>query len=54
VGSFIAEYLRTHDPFAAARWGNAAAAIAVTGFGAVAPMPTREAVAEFLDRGGRE
>jgi 2-dehydro-3-deoxygluconokinase len=49
VGSFIAEYLRSGDPFAAARWGNAAAALAVTGFGAVAPMPTREAVSEFLN-----
>jgi 2-dehydro-3-deoxygluconokinase len=53
VGAFLADYLRHGDPFAAARWGNAAAAVAVTGFGAVAPMPTRDAVAAFLDGSGR-
>lgn len=49
-GAFLTEYLRTGDVFASARWANAAAALAVTGFGAVAPMPTREAVAAFLAR----
>jgi 2-dehydro-3-deoxygluconokinase len=47
-GAFLAEHLRTGDPFAAARWANAAAAIATTGFGAVAPMPKRPAVDAFL------
>lgn len=53
-GAFLAEHLRTDDPFAAARWANAAAAIATTGFGAVAPMPKRPAVDAFLrEREGR-
>jgi 2-dehydro-3-deoxygluconokinase len=53
-GAFLAEYLRTGDSFAAARWANAAAALATTGFGAVAPMPRRPEVEAFLrDRGGR-
>ena len=43
-GAFLAEYIRTGDPFAAGRRANVAAALATTGFGAVAPMPTREAV----------
>jgi 2-dehydro-3-deoxygluconokinase len=51
-GAFLAEYLRTDDPFAAARWANAAAAIATTGFGAVAPMPKRPAVDAFLRERG--
>lgn len=47
-GAFLAEYLRTGDPFAAGRWANAAAALATTGFGAVAPLPTHAAVEAFL------
>ncbi len=47
-GAFLAEYLRTGDPFAAGRWANAEAALATTGFGAVAPLPTRAAVEAFL------
>lgn len=49
-GAFLVEYLRTGDVFASARWANAAAALAVTGFGAVAPMPDRDAVARLLAR----
>jgi 2-dehydro-3-deoxygluconokinase len=36
------------DVFAAARYANAAAALAVQGFGAVAPLPRPEAVRAML------
>jgi len=49
-GAFLAEYLRGGDPFAAGRWANAAAAVATTGFGAVAPLPDRAAVERLLGR----
>jgi 2-dehydro-3-deoxygluconokinase len=48
-GAFLAEYLTTRDPFAAAAYANAAAALSTQGYGAVAPMPTRRAVREFLE-----
>lgn len=48
-GNFLAEYLRTKDPFKAARYANAAAALSTQGFGAVAPMPMREDVLKALD-----
>jgi 2-dehydro-3-deoxygluconokinase len=47
-GTFLARLLAGDDPFAAATWANAAAALKTTGFGAVAPIPTRDAVATFL------
>jgi 2-dehydro-3-deoxygluconokinase len=47
-GAFLAEWLRSHDPFAAAAYANAAAALSTLGFGAVAPIPTREAVEAFI------
>ncbi|MBY0613082.1 MAG: sugar kinase [Beijerinckiaceae bacterium] len=47
-GSFLAEYLRTHDPFAAAAWANCAAALSTQGYGAVDPMPTRAETAAFI------
>jgi 2-dehydro-3-deoxygluconokinase len=47
-GAFLAETLRGSDPFSAARYANAAAAISTLGYGAVAPMPRREVVAAFL------
>lgn len=47
-GAFLAEYLRTADAFAAARYANAAAALSVTGYGAVAPLPRRADVEAFL------
>jgi len=50
-GAFLAVYLRTGDPFGAGRFANAAAALATTGFGAVAPLPAHEAVEALLDRG---
>ena len=47
-GAFLAEWLRHGDPFAAARYANAAAALSTQGYGAVAPMPRRPAVEAFL------
>ncbi len=47
-GAFLAEWLRTGDPFAAASYANAAAALATLGHGAVAPMPKRAAVEAFI------
>lgn len=48
AGAFLAQILEGRDPLAAARWANAAAALKTTGFGAIAPMPSRAAVAAFL------
>jgi 2-dehydro-3-deoxygluconokinase len=53
-GAFLAEWLATGDAFAAARFANAAAALSVQGYGAVAPLPARAAVEALLkatDRG---
>ena len=47
-GAFLAEFLATGDPFRAARYANAAAALSVTGYGAIAPIPRRPAVEAFL------
>lgn len=47
-GVFLAEYLKTGDIERAAVRANAAAALATTGFGAVEPIPRREAVDRFL------
>ncbi len=47
-GAFLAEYLQHGDPFAAARYANAAAGLATEGYGAVAPMPRRAAVEAAL------
>lgn len=47
-GAFLAEYLATGDPFRAAVYANAAAALSVTGYGAIPPIPTRAAVEAFL------
>jgi len=47
-GNFLAEYLRHGDPFEAARFANAAAALSTQGLGAVAPMPRREEVEAAL------
>ncbi|HEX2891910.1 sugar kinase [Vineibacter terrae] len=49
-GAFLARLLAGDDPFAAAAWANAAAALKTTGFGAIAPMPRQAAVAAFLAR----
>ncbi|MGL5447215.1 MAG: sugar kinase [Rhabdaerophilum sp.] len=47
-GAFLAEWLRIGDPFSAARYANAAAALATLGHGAVAPMPKRQTVESFI------
>jgi 2-dehydro-3-deoxygluconokinase len=48
-GSFLARLAVGDDPFSAARWASAAAAITTTGYGAVAPLPTTQQVARFMD-----
>ena len=47
-GAFLARLVAGDDPFAAARYANAAAVLTTLGYGAVAPMPRKEAVTEFL------
>jgi 2-dehydro-3-deoxygluconokinase len=50
-GAFLAEWLRHRDPFRAAAYANAAAALSTLGRGAVDPMPGRDAVEAFLRQG---
>ena len=38
-GAFLAQWLVQGDPFRAAAYANAAAALSTLGYGAVAPMP---------------
>jgi 2-dehydro-3-deoxygluconokinase len=47
-GAFLARLVAGDDPFAAAAEANAAAALSTLGYGAVAPMPRRAAVLDFL------
>ncbi|TRW96250.1 sugar kinase [Paracoccus sp. M683] len=47
-GAFLARVAAGDDPFAAARYANAAAALATQNYGAIEPMPRREAVEVFL------
>lgn len=47
-GAFLAHFVENGDPFAAAHYANAAAALSTQGFGAVAPMPYAPAVKAFL------
>jgi len=47
-GAFLAEWLNCGDPFAAAHYANAAAALSTQGYGAVAPIPRRPDVEAFL------
>ncbi len=47
-GAFLAEWLVHGDPFRAAAYANAAAALSTLGHGAVAPMPQRRAVEAFM------
>lgn len=49
-GAFLAEWLRARDPFAAADYANAAAALSTQGYGAVAPIPKRDQVEAFMTR----
>jgi len=48
AGALLAELSSGSDPFTAARFANAAAALATTGFGAVAPLPLRGDVEALL------
>jgi 2-dehydro-3-deoxygluconokinase len=50
-GAFLAEWLLHRDPFRAAAYANAAAALSTLGRGAVAPMPRRTEVEAFLKSG---
>ncbi|MES0827164.1 sugar kinase [Ruegeria sp. SCP11] len=47
-GAFLSRIVAGDDPFRAARYANAAAALSTQGFGAVAPMPRKDAVEAFL------
>jgi len=47
-GAFAARLIAGDDPFAAARYANAAAALATTGYGAVAPLPRHADVTALL------
>ncbi|MCC6193175.1 MAG: sugar kinase [Burkholderiales bacterium] len=49
-GAFAARLLAGDDPFVAARYANVAAALATTGYGAVAPLPRAADVAAALAR----
>lgn len=50
-GAFLARLVAGDDPFTAGRYANAAAALSTTGYGAVTPIPRREAVENFLRSG---
>jgi len=47
-GAFLTEYVRLSDPFGAARFANAAAALSTLGYGAVAPLPRRAEVEQAM------
>jgi 2-dehydro-3-deoxygluconokinase len=47
-GAFLSEWLLHGDPFRAAAYANAAAALSTLGHGAVAPMPQRASVETFM------
>lgn len=51
-GAFLAEWVRSGDPFAAAAFACAAAALSTTGYGAVAPLPRREAILAAMATAG--
>lgn len=48
AGALLARLLAGDDPFDAARYANAAAALSTTGYGAVAPIPRGDAVRALL------
>ena len=50
-GAFAARMVAGDDALAAARYANAAAALATTGYGAVDPLPRHADVAAFLKQG---
>ena len=47
-GAFLSEWLRRDDPFSAAEFANAAAALSTTNYGAVDSIPIRDEVKAFL------
>jgi len=47
-GALLSKLLAGESPLDAARYANAAAALSTTGYGAVAPIPTRQKVESFL------
>jgi 2-dehydro-3-deoxygluconokinase len=47
-GAFLAELMAGRGAFEAARYANATAALSTLGYGAVAPIPVRARVEEFL------
>jgi 2-dehydro-3-deoxygluconokinase len=47
-GAFLSQIVNGSDPFSAAAYANAAAALSTQGFGAVAPMPYASDVHAFL------
>jgi 2-dehydro-3-deoxygluconokinase len=53
-GAFLAMLASGADTFSAARHANAAAALATTGYGAVAPLPTRAMTLALLERTDNE
>lgn len=50
-GSLLARLAAGDDVVTAAHWASAAAALTTTGYGAVAPLPTADRVAQFLASG---
>lgn len=50
-GAFLARLVAGDTAFDAARYANAAAALSTQGYGAVAPMPRKDAVEAFLRQG---
>jgi len=50
AGAFATRLVNGDDPFVAARYANAAAALATTGFGAVAPLPRDADVRSLIAR----
>lgn len=52
-GAFVARLVAGDTPFAAGRYANAAAALATTGYGAVAPLPRHADVTAFLATASR-
>jgi 2-dehydro-3-deoxygluconokinase len=51
-GAFLTEFVRSGDPFAAARFANVAAGLSTLGYGAVAPLPRRADVEAAMKRLG--
>lgn len=49
-GAFLARILAGDEPFEAARFANATAALSTTGYGAVAPIPRSDQVLAFLSQ----